>query len=67
MASEDKLEPNPIGIYRRLFPFMRPYLPRLLAGLLCGILHGGSTFGMIIVLRFALGGAKWRAPFVGCL
>ena len=56
MASEDKLEPNPIGIYRRLFPFMRPYLPRLLAGLLCGILHGGSTFGMIIVLRFALGG-----------
>ena len=47
---------NPLGIYRRMFPFLRPYLPRLFLGLICGILHGGSTFGLIIVLRFALGG-----------
>ena len=44
------------GIYRRMFPFVSPYLPRLLLGLICGILYGGSTFGLIIVLRFALGG-----------
>lgn len=56
MANPDKSSLHPTGIYRRLFPFMRPYLPRLLAGLVCGILHGGSTFGMIVVLRFALGG-----------
>ena len=47
---------NPLGIYRRMFPFLRPDLPRLFLGLICGILHGGSTFGLIIVLRFALGG-----------
>jgi len=39
-----------------MFPFVSPYLPRLLLGLICGILYGGSTFGLIIVLRFALGG-----------
>jgi subfamily B ATP-binding cassette protein MsbA len=47
---------NPLGVYRRIFPFVRPYIPRLLLGLVCGILYGGSTFGLIIVLRFALGG-----------
>ena len=43
-------------IYRRLFPFMRPYIARMVLGLTCGILYGGSTFGVIVVLRYALGG-----------
>ena len=43
-------------IYRRLYPFMRPYIARMVLGLACGILYGGSTFGVIVVLRYALGG-----------
>ena len=43
-------------IYRRLYPFMRPYIARMVLGLTCGILYGGSTFGVIVVLRYALGG-----------
>ncbi len=43
-------------IYRRLYPFMRPYIARMVLGLTCGVLYGGSTFGVIVVLRYALGG-----------
>ena len=43
-------------IYRRLYPYMRPYIARMVLGLTCGILYGGSTFGVIVVLRYALGG-----------
>ena len=56
MSNQKYSSSNPLGIYRRMFPFVRPYLPRLLLGLICGILYGGSTFGLIIVLRFVLGG-----------
>ena len=35
---------------------MRPYIARMVLGLTCGILYGGSTFGVIVVLRYALGG-----------
>ena len=56
MEEKNTFKANLIGVYKRLFPFISPYIPRLLVGLLCGILHGGSTFGMIVVLRFALGG-----------
>ena len=31
-------------IYRRLYPFMRPYIARMVLGLTCGILYGGSTY-----------------------
>ena len=56
MEEKNTFKANMIGVYKRLFPFISPYIPRLLVGLLCGVLHGGSTFGMIVVLRFALGG-----------
>ena len=56
MKNQNDSSSNLLEIYRRMFPFVRPYIPRLLLGLICGILFGGSTFGLIIVLRFALGG-----------
>jgi len=45
-----------LEIFKRLFPFVRPYMPRLIVGTICGMLHGGATFGMLLALRWALGG-----------
>ncbi len=33
--------------YRRLLGYLRPFVWRLVAGVLCGVLFGGSTVGMI--------------------
>ena len=54
--SEINTSSTSLIIYRRLYPFMRPYIARMVLGLICGILYGGSTFGVIVVLRYALGG-----------
>jgi subfamily B ATP-binding cassette protein MsbA len=35
---------------------MRPYKLRLAFGIFCGVLYGGATFGMLVALRWALGG-----------
>ena len=42
-------------IYKRLFPFIKPYWPRLAIGILCGILQGGATFGILVGLYWGLG------------
>jgi subfamily B ATP-binding cassette protein MsbA len=43
-------------IYKRLFPYIRPYRMRLVIGIFCGLLYGGATVGQIVVLKWALGG-----------
>ena len=40
--------------YRRLLRYVRPYVKRLAAGVLCGILFAGSTAGILPVLRDVL-------------
>ncbi len=42
-------------IFKRLFPFMKPYRGRLMLGVLCSMLYGGATFGVLVVLYWALG------------
>ena len=56
MNNDEKTSEDSLGIYKRLFGFVRPYRSRLIAGVLCGVLHGGATFGMLIALKWALGG-----------
>ncbi len=56
MNIDEKNPSDPLGVYKRLFGFVRPYRSRLFAGVLCGILHGGATFGMLVALKWALGG-----------
>jgi ATP-binding cassette, subfamily B, bacterial MsbA len=41
--------------YLRLIGYVRPYLPRLLAGAVCGVLFAGSTVGVLPVLQQMLG------------
>ncbi|MFU8780546.1 MAG: ABC transporter ATP-binding protein [Kiritimatiellia bacterium] len=41
--------------YVRLIRYSRPYLPRLIAGAICGILFAGSTVGVLPVLQQMLG------------
>ena len=47
---------NALKIFKRLAPYLRPYIFRLSIGILCGILHGGSAAGMILILNFVLTG-----------
>lgn len=56
MKHDENNSANPAGIYKRLLPFIRPYRARLFIGIVCGILQGGATFGMLVALRWALGG-----------
>jgi len=56
MQSRTSREAESLKIYKRLIPFVRPYIGRLMVGTLCGMLHGGATFGLLVVLRWALGG-----------
>ncbi|MGE4489200.1 MAG: ABC transporter ATP-binding protein [Kiritimatiellales bacterium] len=42
--------------YQRLFPFIRPYSLRLIVGIVCALLQGGATTGLILALKVALGG-----------
>lgn len=44
-----------LTIYKRLLPFVKPYRGRLFAGIVCSMLFGGATFGVLIVLYWALG------------
>ena len=56
MKFNEKESAGSRNIYKRLFRFVFPYRMRLGTGVLCGVLHGGATFGMLIALRWALGG-----------
>ncbi len=42
-------------IYTRLSPFVRVYRWRLVGGIICGILQGAATFGLVIGLYWGLG------------
>jgi len=39
------------SVYRRLLGYVRPYYPRLLAGILAGLVGGGSVFGILNAVR----------------
>ena len=43
-------------VYKRLFPYIKPYTFRLFMGLFCGLLYGGATFTLLLVIRWVLGG-----------
>ena len=45
-----------LAVYKRLFPYIRPYRARLFFGILFGMVQGGATAGLLISLRLALGG-----------
>ncbi len=56
MDIKEKKIMNTLKILKRLSPYINPYIFRLSLGVLCGILHGGSTAGMILILNFILTG-----------
>jgi len=56
MQNNEYKQVESLEIFKRLFPFVRPYVARLIVGTICGMLHGGATFGMLVVLRWVLGG-----------
>ena len=41
--------------YQRLRPFVSPHKVKLLLGILCGVLQGGATFGILVGLYWGLG------------
>ena len=55
MKNEESSPSSSAEIYKRLFPYIRPYRFRLGAGILCGILQGGATFGLVVALYWGLG------------
>jgi subfamily B ATP-binding cassette protein MsbA len=42
-------------VFKRLIPFVRAYRGRLFTGILCGMLQGGATFGILLGLYWGLG------------
>ncbi|MBN2162014.1 MAG: ABC transporter ATP-binding protein [Pontiellaceae bacterium] len=56
MSKDKKSQSNIFGVYTRLLPFVQPYRFRLLIGILCGMLFGAAQGGLILVVRWALGG-----------
>ena len=56
MKKTENNQVESLEIYKRLFPFVRPYRLRLIVGIVCGMLHGGAMGAMIVVMRWALGG-----------
>lgn len=56
MSKNNKKSIGAMIIFKRLTPYITPYIPRLSVGLICGILQGGSTAGMILVLNYVLQG-----------
>ncbi len=56
MKKTENNQVESLEIYKRLFPFVRPYRLRLVVGIICGMLHGGAMGAMIVVMRWALGG-----------
>ncbi|MDH3981608.1 MAG: ABC transporter ATP-binding protein/permease [Kiritimatiellaceae bacterium] len=55
MNSEQQTDSTSSEIYKRLFPFMRPYRSRLAIGIVCGMLQGVATFGILVGLYWGLG------------
>ena len=39
-----------LAIYKRLYPFIKPYRVRLIIGVICGLIVGGSLFGSLLLL-----------------
>lgn len=56
MSEKQINELSSLAVYKRLLVFVRPYTARLVIGVVCGMLYGGATFGMLVALRWALGG-----------
>ena len=54
-SAENSLD-NPVELYRRLRGHVRPYRLKLALGIVCGILYGAATFGLLAAMRFALVG-----------
>lgn len=55
MKNQTDLPAESLNIYKRLFPFIRPYRVRLIIGIICGVLHGVTSFGLLVALYWALG------------
>jgi len=47
---------NSLAVYKRLFPYIRPYRARLFWGIVFGMIQGGAMGGLLVSLRLALGG-----------
>ena len=39
-----------LAIYKRLYPFIKPYRTRLTIGIICGLIVGGSLFSSLLLL-----------------
>ncbi len=55
MTSDSQTQATSRDVYQRLFPYISPYRLRLAAGVVCGLLQGAATFGLIIAVFFGLG------------
>ena len=55
MKNDKNSTATSVDIYKRLFPFARPYWMRLVVGVCCGILQGAATTGTIVALYWGLG------------
>jgi len=52
---KENVSADSLMIFARLFPFVKPYWGRLALGVFCSVLYGGATFGVLVVLYWALG------------
>ena len=55
MSFNEENQSTSADVYKRLAPFVRAYRGRLSTGILCGILQGGATFGILLGLYWGLG------------
>jgi len=55
MNFNEQNQSSSADIYKRLAPFVGAYKGRLSTGIICGILQGGATFGILIGLYWGLG------------
>ncbi len=62
-GEHSNVEPNQLATYWRLISYARPYLSRLIIGIACGILFGGSTIGMLVAVRDVFRDVFTNAPF----
>ena len=56
MNDKTEKKQDSIEVFKRLFPYIRPYRVRLVFGIICGMLCGATSFAMLISLRWVLGG-----------
>ncbi|MBI9019961.1 MAG: ABC transporter ATP-binding protein [Verrucomicrobia bacterium] len=61
MSSKKKSAEFSWSIYRRLLSFTRPYVTRLVLGIVCGVLYGATAFGLIIIIYWAVGNLSGEA------